>query len=134
MNVGAAGSGAYDDTNGSQLNRIGSSWVQSCCWPNAYQNTVSWANATEDAFTFTFTGSQVRYYFTKASNRGIARVTIDGVDYGTIDLYSPNAQWQQSVLYASLGPGIHTIHIAVSGQKNANSTGFFIDVDRLDVP
>jgi hypothetical protein len=81
----------------------------------------------------TFLGSQVRYYFTRTYNRGKASVTIDGVDKGLVDLYAPSTQWQQSVNYANLGPGVHTIHIAVSGQRNPSSSGYFIDVDRLDV-
>lgn len=133
VNVGSVSNGTYDDTNSSPVNRIGSGWVLSCCWPNAYQNTLSWSNVAEDAFTATFTGSQVRYYFTKSTNRGIAHVTIDGVDYGSVDLYAPSPQFQQSVLYSGLGAGIHTIHITVSGQKNVSSSDYYIDVDRLDI-
>jgi len=132
VNTGYVPNGTYDDTNGSPVYLIGG-WIRNCCWPNAYQNTLTWSNVASNAFTLTFVGNHVRYYFTKSTNRGIAHVTIDGIDYGVIDLYAATPQFQQSVLYANLGAGIHTIHIAVSGQKNPASSNYYIDVDRFDV-
>lgn len=55
-------------------------------WPSAHDTTTSYTNNAEDAATFTFEGQSITYYYTKASNRGIAAVTIDGIDRGTINL------------------------------------------------
>jgi len=132
VNTGYVPNGTYDDTNSSPVYLIGG-WIRNCCWPNAYQNTLTWSNVAGNAFTLTFVGNNVRYYFTSSTNRGIAHVTIDGIDYGVVDLYAATPQFQQSVLYSNLGAGIHTIHIAVSGQKNPASSNYYIDVDRFDV-
>ncbi|MFN8489283.1 MAG: hypothetical protein U0350_17000 [Caldilineaceae bacterium] len=82
--------------------------------------------------TFTFTGSGLTSVFTKAYKRGIAYITIDGSDWGTLDLYSPSALWQQTAFYP-LSSGIHTIHVMVTGQKNAASSDYFVDLDRFIV-
>ncbi len=76
----------------------------------------------------------VTYVYSKAYNRGKAAITIDGVDKGYIDLYSPDVVRQQSTTFSGLGKGIHVIHVTVAGQKNSLSSDYFIDVDRLIVP
>ncbi len=81
--------------------------------------------------TFTFYGDVVTYYYTRASNRGIARVMIDGISYGTINLYSATTLWQQSTTYSGLGSGIHTIHISIDGPGAGG--GSFIDIDAIRV-
>ncbi len=125
-------SGTYDGTH-SNCKYIGS-WTLSSPWPLAYNSTLNWSKNTEDAFTFTFYGNSIYYFYTKASNRGKAAVTIDGVNMPLIDLYSASTVWQAQTTYTNLGTGIHTIHISVSGQKNANSSDYYVDVDKLMVP
>jgi hypothetical protein len=59
------------------------------------------------SFTATFTGDAFRWITTTGSNRGIAQVTIDGVDHGTVDTYTPRVGWQQPVFEAAgLGPRV----------------------------
>ena len=92
----------------------------------------------ENAISFTFEGNKIKYTYTKHWNRGIARITIDGNDYGTIDACSASTQWQQSVTFPSSGnlpAGVHTLHIANTGQSNCGSTDAYkyIDVDKFEI-
>jgi len=132
IDIGTVGNGTYDNTH-SQLKYIGTWDNPSSGWSAAYNNTLRWTNSTDNAVSFTFTGDSVTYLYTKGSNRGVASVTIDGVDKGTIDLYSGPSQFQQGTTYSGLGSTIHTIHIAATGQKNGASNGYYIDVDAFKV-
>jgi hypothetical protein len=135
VNIQRASSGAYEDTSSSFLRKIGSGWSQTYDFPSASGGNLSFSGTTEDAVSFTFIGSSIVYVFTKSFNRGYASVVIDGVDYGYVDLYSPNIQYQSSIAYGGLAAGkVHTIHISVSGIKNPSSGGTYIDVDRFSVP
>ncbi|MFN8007242.1 MAG: fibronectin type III domain-containing protein [Terriglobia bacterium] len=108
------------------------SWTQSS-YTGAYNNTLTSTSSQFYAATLTFTGTQVTYYFSKHSQRGIAQVTIDGIDKGTIDLFSSTLLLQQTATYPSLGTGIHTIHVEVTGTKNASSTGTLVDIDAFKI-
>lgn len=112
-------------------------WTHSpTCCASASDGTLNWSNQPESGVTFTFVGDQITYVYTKHWNRGIAGITIDGVDKGTIDACSGYTQWQQSRTYSSLGSGVHTIHISNTGQSTCGSTNDYryIDVDSLIVP
>jgi len=71
--------------------------------------------------------------FTKAPNRGLATVRIDGVLKDPIDLYSPVIEWQTRQEFCCLASGRHLAVISVSGGKNPKSSGLFIDVDSFVV-
>ena len=131
VGIAAADSGPYDDQH-AQLKFIGN-WTRNETWPLAFTATDSYSNMTESAFTFAFTGTTLTYVYTKAFNRGMAAVTIDGVDKGLVDLYSATDKWQQATTFSSLGSGIHNLQVTVSAQKQAAAFDFFIDVDRLHV-
>lgn len=131
VDIPANGAGSFDDAVPG-YNYIGA-WTHSTCCSTAYNGTISWSSTTADAVNFTFSGTSLTYVYTKAYNRGVAYITIDGLDYTDIDLYAPlpNA-WQASTVY-NLSPGVHTIHIAVSGVKNPASANYYVDVDRMIV-
>jgi bacillopeptidase F len=130
VGIATVGSGTYDERN-SQVKWIGT-WSQST-YAGAYNNTLTYTTTAQYAATFTFTGTQVTYKYSKHSQRGIVKVTIDGIDKGTIDLYSATLLLQQSTTYSSLGSGIHTIHLMVTGTKNPSSTDVMVDVDAFQV-
>ncbi len=130
VGITIVGSGTYDERN-SQVKWIGS-WSQAT-YTGAYNNTLTYATTVQYAATFTFTGSQVTYIYSKHSQRGKAQVTIDGIDKGVLDLYSATLSLQQSTTYSSLGSGTHTIHLMVTGTKNAGSTDVMVDVDAFQV-
>lgn len=124
-------SGTFDDRH-YRFNYIGS-WTNSIGFAAAYNSTSSYTRNIEDAVTFTFEGSQITYYYTKAFNRGKAVITIDGVAKPDIDLCTPypTVLWQQSTSYSGLGAGTHTIHIANGGATGCSDS--YIDVDKVEV-
>ncbi len=132
VGIATVGSGTYDERN-SQVKWIGT-WTQSS-YTGAYNNTLTYSTTAQYAATFTFTGTQVTYVYSKHSQRGIVKVTIDGIDKGIIDLYYGGTYplLQQSSAYSGLGSGIHTIHIMVTGTKNPSSTDVMVDVDAFQV-
>jgi hypothetical protein len=132
VDIATVGSGPYDDTH--TQNKYLGFWSAQTGVVDAYGNTLHWSNVAGAINRFTFTGNQITYVYSKAANRGKAAITIDGVNKGYIDLYAPSTQRQQSTTFSNLGPGTHTIHIMVSGQKNPSSSDYFVDVDRLTVP
>lgn len=124
--------GSYDNTS-SKVKHIGN-WIRDTAYSGgAYGGTTSYTDVKENAITFTFNGDAVTWVRDTAYNRGYATVTIDGVNYGLYDQYSSAIQWQQSKTFSGLGPGIHTISISASGQKNDASSGYNVSVDRFIV-
>jgi hypothetical protein len=117
----------YDDRH-YNLKYIGN-WANHIGFTGPSDNSVSYTNIAEDAVTFTFEGTQIQYFYTRANNRGRAAVTIDGIDRGFVDQCSANTQWQASTLFNGLGGGTHTIHIANAGPTGC--AGSYIDVDKL---
>jgi hypothetical protein len=83
--------------------------------------------------TFTFTGTEVDWITALGPGWGQARVLVDGVDQGTVDLYSPTWQYQAVRRYAGLAPGTHTIKVQVLGTRNASATGAKVVVDAFVV-
>jgi fructan beta-fructosidase len=81
------------------------------------------ARATGDAVQATFTGTRVEWYGLKNTDLGEAEVSIDGVVAATIDAYS--ARRQNALLFTKggLASGPHTIKVALTGRRNARSTG-----------
>jgi hypothetical protein len=133
VDISLVSAGIYDDTN-SPFQYIGG-WTLGTATTGAagaYNQTLHWSPTTQDAATFTFSGGEIAYWYSMALNRGKAVVTIDGIGYGDVDLFSPSVSWNACTSYY-VGPGIHTIHIGVSGRKNAAATNYFVDVDRLVV-
>lgn len=130
VDAASANPGSYDNPP-AQVQYAGS-WTHDSTYSGpAWGGTTSYSNISEDVASFTFTGSQVTYVYTKAHNRGIAAITIDGVDRGYIDMYSAGTAWQQSTSYGNLGWGVHTLTISVTGSKNSAATDRFVDVDRV---
>ena len=71
--------------------------------------------------------------YTKAPNRGVASITVDGVDQGKLDLYSPGVEWQARKKLCCFGPGKHMAVVRVTGESNPRSSGKFVDLDSFEV-
>ena len=123
--------GTYDDFDPAIL--LLGDWERSGGFEQAFQHTVSYTDIPGAEIRFAFEGSELTYVFTKAANRGIAAVTIDGDGKGRIDLYSVDPQWRSSVRFAGLGGGRHLLVIRVTGESRAGATGKFVDLDALEV-
>lgn len=80
--------------------------------------------------TYTFKGTSVTWIGAKSSNRGIAKVYVDGVLKATVNQYSSSTGWQQ-VLFTKSGlkNTTHKVKIVVTGTKSASSSGKMVEVD-----
>ena len=76
-----------------------------------------------------FTGTEVDWITATGPSDGMASVTIDGINKGTLDLYAPSVHPQVKEPYSGLASGAHTIVITVLGSHNASSTGTSVVVD-----
>jgi glycosyltransferase involved in cell wall biosynthesis len=123
--------GYYDDFD--PAIRYRGDWINSDKFDGPFLHTISFSDVPAAEATFAFEGDALVYMYTKAPNRGLAAITIDGAAKGTIDLYSPAVEWQSSSRFCCLGPGKHLVVIRVLGQNNSRSTGQFVDLDGFRV-
>jgi hypothetical protein len=107
-------------------------WLDNTYYANATAGTQDYSRDTGATATFQFYGSSLTWVHLLYPHMGKANVTIDGVDKGDYDLYSPSQLWAQGTPF-SLGSGIHTAVITVLGQRNGASSDYFVDVDALVV-
>jgi hypothetical protein len=97
----------------------------------AYRGTLTYSDQAGAVARFVFEGRELQYVYTKAPNRGMALVTIDGIPRGTLDLYAPQIVWQVHTVFGGLPPGPHQAEIRVLGRHNSASSGDFVDIDAL---
>lgn len=83
--------------------------------------------------TFGFTGTGVDWVTATGPGWGKAKVFIDGVDKGTMDLYAPSQRYQRVKTYQGLPAGRHTIAVKVLGKKNPSATATKVSVDAFVV-
>lgn len=83
--------------------------------------------------TFSFVGSGVDWVTASGTGWGKAEVYIDGVDKGTVDLYSSTQHWQLVKAYSGLAAGPHVIKVKALGTKNTASTSAKVVVDAFIV-
>ena len=119
---------AVDDANSAVI--YSGSWTAGA-FGSAFRGTLTYSDQPGAVARFWFEGTELQYVYTKAPNRGMARVTIDGGPGGTIDLYDPQIVWQERKVFSGLKAGRHKAEIQVLGRHNAASSGDFIDIDAL---
>lgn len=109
------------------------SWTQANV-SGAYNNTVSYSDQTNASSTITFEGQGIIWFSSKGPHRGIARLYLDGVNKGTVDLYATSYGYNQPVrTFTGLSRGPHQLKIVVTGTKNPSSTGLRIVNDAFAV-
>ena len=84
--------------------------------------------------TATFNGTYLAWLAKKSPFYGKTKVTVDGGDPVTVDLYSATTLYEQKAW--STGPlasGKHTVKIQWTGIKNTSATATNIDLDGVDV-
>lgn len=123
----APGAGTYDNFHSAINYSWG--WIHDTQFWQPSNGTISYSDSASASAEFTFYGTSISYFFTRAWNRGIANIYIDNQSKGTVDLYSPNVEWQQGAWFGGLSPGNHTIRIEVSGSKHPASQGTYVDLD-----
>ena len=106
-------------------------WDTSRSWSGWYAaiSTTPGAQAT-----LAFDGTSISWIGYRGPDAGIARVYLDGVFAGEVDLYYSEPR-EQAIVFTSpsLADGSHTLTVEPTGQKNANSTDARIVVDAFDV-
>ncbi|MCX6632898.1 MAG: hypothetical protein NTW28_35315, partial [Candidatus Solibacter sp.] len=95
----------------------------------AIEGTITHSNHEDATVEVAFEGSALTYVYTRAYNRGMASITIDGTPCGVIDLYSPVVGWHASTVFRGLGPGRHKALLRVLGRHSALASDSIVDVD-----
>jgi hypothetical protein len=98
-------------------------------FPDSFGATVSYSDDKGAHIQISLEGSAFTYGFTRAQNRGKARIYIDGKPAGDFDQYGPNTEWQQTKRYLLSSAGPHSVRIEVLQQKSPAATGAFVDFD-----
>ena len=80
-----------------------------------------------------FNGTYLAWLAKKSPVYGKAKVTLDGVDQGLVDLYNASARYGKVWETGTLADGTHTLKIEWTGTKNTLATGHNISVDAFDV-
>jgi hypothetical protein len=123
--------GHYED--GDQKVEFKGKWWPDHQFPQSSGQSITYSDKPGDTFRFAFHGSAIIYVFTKALNRGIAEVRIDGGPPVRVNEYSLATQWQSKQRFGGLNSGDHTLEVRVSGEKDPASGGLFVDLDAFDV-
>jgi uncharacterized repeat protein (TIGR01451 family) len=80
-----------------------------------------------------FTGGVVKLLGVMGPNRGVASITIDGVDHGTVDTYSEGYRFREPVFTAGgLGDGAHRMVITFEGAGVSQASSVYFTVDAVD--
>lgn len=99
-------------------------------WAEAFGGSLRFASTTSSWTKLTFTGSQVAWVASKATNRGAAYVWLDDVYQGYVDLYNATTRPRSVVLTKSVDPSrMHTLTIQPIGTSGRPT----IDVDAFVV-
>jgi hypothetical protein len=84
-----------------------------------------------------FGGPYFKWYGVKGPNRGVARVTVDGVEIrgSPFDLYKSGEPSHELIVWLGGldGERPHTLVIEVIGERNGASTDYLVDVDAVEV-
>ena len=100
--------------------------------------TLTFTAAKGAEASFAFEGTAVDWVFTKANNRGLAEVWIDGKSRGRVDLFAPCLKeepgchgivWHSRVSFDGLAAGPHVLKVRVLGEKRPEALDSQVDVD-----
>jgi len=103
-------------------------------YPEVYGGGLMVTPYAGDSLTYTFEGSGFSIISVRHWNYGIMDVYVDGERKGSVDLYSDHAEAQARVFtLEGLTPGVHTLQLECTGQKNPAANFTFIAVDAVEV-
>lgn len=99
--------------------------------------SASSAQVSNERFSFsylTFTGTSITWIGIKGPAMGKAKVYLDGLLHGDVDLYSPTWSFLVPVYTINdLAPASHTLRVVVKDTKNVDSSDTNVVVDAFDV-
>lgn len=85
-------------------------------------------------YRLTFQGTAVSLYAVRSTASGRARVIVDGVARGDVDLYATATYYNTRVFGLSgLPAGTHSVRLVLLGTKSTSSSGYFVQLDRAVV-
>jgi PKD repeat protein/endonuclease/exonuclease/phosphatase family metal-dependent hydrolase len=95
-----------------------------------YLNTEHWSETAGSTATFSFNGTQARYYGFKRNDLGKVKIYVDGTYITTLDLYSSTFSGNHMLFEtAVLASGSHTLTVELVGTQNSSSSGFEANID-----
>lgn len=103
-------------------------WIHEGGYPNRFEGgdehwtTTAVFGSDYPGVTFRFAGNRIALYGHKVPEGAMARITLDGKDMGTIDLYHPT-RVEKVLLYESdgLDSGEHTVTMQLITDKNPSA-------------
>jgi len=108
-------------------------WGTSAASPK-YQGDDHYSSVTGSTYSISFNGTSLLLYAARAPYHGIAAVSVDGGLESDIDLYA-STRVDQALVFTTptLVNGTHTVQVRVTGRKNAASSEFIVNADRVDI-
>jgi hypothetical protein len=99
-----------------------------------YDGTANWSQTTGSTATFAFTGTRVALHAVRDVDQEMIAVSVDGGAETVVDDYAASRN-ASGIVWTSpvLANGAHTLHIRVTGTKNASSSGYNVAIDSADV-
>jgi hypothetical protein len=125
------GPGTHDDAE-PRIEYSGA-WLHDKQFSEPVGQTLSYSDQKGDRLKLTFEGRAIAYVYTRASNRGIGEVLIDGRLNRTVNQFAAETAWQASTRIGGLSAGPHTFELRVTGRKDRRSSGSFVDLDAVRV-
>ncbi|QRK11513.1 hypothetical protein JQX13_16415 [Archangium violaceum] len=137
LGAGAAqAGGVYDDTYSYWLYSNGWALFAGGPYSDAYNGTLHLTQIPGSVATFTCLDSQAfQFFYTKAYNRGMFEVYLNGVKIGTYDGYSETLQRKTHLVPGGYYVGYRgnfNVTIKTLDAKNPASSGYFVDVDAIE--
>ncbi|MBQ8533796.1 MAG: bacterial Ig-like domain-containing protein [Clostridia bacterium] len=89
-----------------------------------------------DSYVFAFSGTAFALNAYTSPTYGQVEVFVDGISYGTLDLYSAEQTYQQHIFGAVVKDGYHTVQVKTLGTKNSAAqrpTLFYNAIDTVSV-
>lgn len=114
----------YDEDN--PLIKFNGNWLK--------DNISKYSDSKDDSIDFSFKGTGFVWYGYANNSKGIADIYIDGLKVSELDTYSDTQEYQRPFYKIDTLQNIeHTVKIVVSGEKNPNSYGYYINLDKIDI-
>ena len=120
------GAGVYDDSHANWV--LTGAWVQNQGTSGPFNNSFTLTSDTSARASFQISGSAFRFRYTRAANRGVITVYIDGVKDVDLNASSTALAWQAVYTRTGLTTGNHTIELRHGG----GAAGSHIDFDALE--
>ncbi len=104
------------------------------CGAQCFWGDDHWSDQGGATVTWTFTGTRIALLSVRDVGNGIAAMSVDGAPELTVDYYAGIRQGEQvNYISPTLGYGVHTLRVRVTGDHNGSSAASFISIDRAEI-